>query len=51
MREILRIQGGQCGNQIGAKFWEGVCRTRHRSNWEVPGRLRSTARENQRLLQ
>ncbi|CAD6338715.1 unnamed protein product [Miscanthus lutarioriparius] len=24
MREILHIQGGQCGNQIGAKFWE-VC--------------------------
>ncbi|KAF8659388.1 hypothetical protein HU200_058599 [Digitaria exilis] len=23
MREILHIQGGQCGNQIGAKFWEG----------------------------
>ncbi|GKV33878.1 hypothetical protein SLEP1_g42324 [Rubroshorea leprosula] len=25
MREILHIQGGQCGNQIGAKFWEMVC--------------------------
>ena len=25
----------------------GVCRTRHRSNWEVLGRLRYTARENQ----
>lgn len=24
MREIVHIQGGQCGNQIGAKFWE-VC--------------------------
>jgi len=22
MREIVNIQGGQCGNQIGAKFWE-----------------------------
>uniref|UniRef100_A0A452ZEH1 Tubulin beta chain n=1 Tax=Aegilops tauschii subsp. strangulata TaxID=200361 RepID=A0A452ZEH1_AEGTS len=22
MREILHIQGGQCGNQIGSKFWE-----------------------------
>ena len=22
MREIVHIQGGQCGNQIGAKFWE-----------------------------
>ncbi|XP_022635507.1 tubulin beta-8 chain-like [Vigna radiata var. radiata] len=25
MFEILHIQGGQCGNQIGAKFWEVVC--------------------------
>ncbi|XP_050254398.1 tubulin beta chain-like [Quercus robur] len=25
MREILHIQGGQCGNQIEAKFWEVVC--------------------------
>jgi tubulin beta len=25
MREILHIQGGQCGNQIGTKFWEAVC--------------------------
>ncbi|KAE8727692.1 Tubulin beta-1 chain [Hibiscus syriacus] len=25
MREILHIQGGQCDNQIGAKFWEVVC--------------------------
>ncbi|GLT90947.1 hypothetical protein SLE2022_088620 [Rubroshorea leprosula] len=24
MKEILHIQGGQCGN-IGAKFWEVVC--------------------------
>nr|CAB3502300.1 unnamed protein product [Digitaria exilis] len=24
-REILHIQGGQCGNQIGAKIWEVVC--------------------------
>jgi tubulin beta len=21
MREIVHIQAGQCGNQIGAKFW------------------------------
>ena len=21
----MHIQGGQCGNQIGAKFWEVVC--------------------------
>ena len=25
MREILHIQAGQCGNQIGAKFWEVIC--------------------------
>ncbi|MFS7925669.1 putative purine-nucleoside phosphorylase [Helianthus anomalus] len=25
MCEILHIQGGQRGNQIGAKFWEVVC--------------------------
>merc|ERR1712137_1208707 len=24
MREIVSIQAGQCGNQIGAKFWEVV---------------------------
>lgn len=25
MREIVHIQTGQCGNQIGTKFWEVVC--------------------------
>jgi tubulin beta len=25
MREILHMQAGQCGNQIGSKFWEVVC--------------------------
>ena len=24
MREIVHIQAGQCGNQIGAKFWECI---------------------------
>lgn len=24
MREIVHIQAGQCGNQIGAKFWESI---------------------------
>ena len=24
MREIVSIQVGQCGNQIGAKFWEVI---------------------------
>jgi tubulin beta len=25
MREIIQVQAGQCGNQIGAKFWEVIC--------------------------
>mmetsp|Transcript_8156 Transcript_8156/g.16920 ORF Transcript_8156/g.16920 Transcript_8156/m.16920 type:complete len:442 (+) Transcript_8156:79-1404(+) len=25
MREIVHLQVGQCGNQIGAKFWENIC--------------------------
>ncbi|WOL10616.1 hypothetical protein Cni_G19375 [Canna indica] len=25
MREMLHTQRGQCGNQIGAKFWEVIC--------------------------
>jgi len=25
MREIVQIQAGQCGNQIGGKFWEVMC--------------------------
>nr|CDS28126.1 beta tubulin [Hymenolepis microstoma] len=25
MREIVHIQAGQCGNQIGTKFWETIC--------------------------
>jgi len=24
MREIVHVQGGQCGNQIGSKFWEVI---------------------------
>ncbi|KAI9116857.1 hypothetical protein K1719_012223 [Acacia pycnantha] len=24
-KELLPIQGDQCGNQIGAKFWEVIC--------------------------
>lgn len=24
MREIVHIQGGQCGNNIGSKFWEVI---------------------------
>jgi len=25
MREIISVQVGQCGNQIGGKFWETIC--------------------------
>jgi len=25
MREIVHLQAGQCGNQVGAKFWEVIC--------------------------
>jgi hypothetical protein len=32
MREIVHIQGGQCGNQIGAKFWE-VISDEHGKSW------------------
>jgi len=28
-REIVCIAGGQCGNQIGAKFWEVLCAEHH----------------------
>ena len=31
-REIVHIQAGQCGNQIGAKFWEVRANARRRSN-------------------
>ncbi|TFJ79908.1 hypothetical protein NSK_008749, partial [Nannochloropsis salina CCMP1776] len=24
MREIVHLQVGQCGNHIGAKFWESI---------------------------
>ena len=24
MRELVHVQGGQCGNQIGSKFWEVI---------------------------
>jgi tubulin beta len=30
MRGILHVQGCQCGNQIGSKFWEVVCDERGR---------------------
>ena len=43
MREIVHVQGGQCGNQIGAKFWEvisdehGIAPVRNPAiSWELP---------------
>ena len=40
MREIVHIQAGQCGNQIGAKFWEVISRrARHRPDRHLPRRL------------
>ncbi|KAI9012522.1 Tubulin/FtsZ, GTPase domain-containing protein, partial [Phycomyces nitens] len=24
MREVIHVQAGQCGNQIGQKFWETI---------------------------
>ena len=75
MREIVHLQGGQCGNQIGAKFWEVIADEHGESPSEfilhiysvqltrrvlycrcwsyryLPRRLRSSVRENQRVLQ
>lgn len=37
MREIIHIQAGQCGNQIGAKFWEVISEEHgitHSGNYE-----------------
>ena len=35
MRELVSIQGGQCGNQIGAKFWEARHQKWHRNRWII----------------
>ena len=35
MRELVHIQGGQCGNQIGAKFWEVRSKFRLGTRWSV----------------
>ncbi|GFZ15341.1 tubulin beta 8 [Actinidia rufa] len=52
MREILHIQGGQCGNQIGRQvLGGGVRRARHRLHRPIQRRQRSPARACQRLLQ
>jgi tubulin beta len=38
MREIVHIQCGQCGNQIGAKFWEVISAEhgiKHDGSWDT----------------
>jgi len=35
MREIVHVQAGQCGNQIGAKFWEVIADEHGESTWHV----------------
>jgi hypothetical protein len=58
MREIVHIQGGQCGNQIGAKFWEvsshrtfgsscsSVMASRQANNYNVSFRSFATSMES-----
>ena len=37
-REIISIQVGQCGNQIGAEFWKKLCQdARHFKGWSARG--------------
>ena len=40
-REIVHIQAGQCGNQIGAKFWEVRKSRRQKSRMRVNARTRA----------
>ena len=48
MREILHIQGGQCGNQIGSKFWEVIC---DEHGVDPTGRYKGTAAESDLQLE
>ena len=59
MREIVHIQAGQCGNQIGAKFWETICdehglgptgERRKKGRKGARGRQKKRARSKKRLL-
>eukprot|EP00952_Eustigmatos_sp_NYUAD-ZCMA_P014165 55525-Eustigmatos_ZCMA.PRE.1 len=43
MREIVHVQGGQCGNQIGAKFWCVLGPSVLCLPWVVRGFVRSFA--------
>ena len=38
MREIVSIQAGQCGNQIGSKFWEVAKWVEHHNGMPPTGR-------------
>jgi hypothetical protein len=50
-REIAHMQAGQCGNQMGAKFWGGsVRRAQHRRRRRVLRRQRRAARPHHRVL-
>ncbi len=48
MREIVHLQAGQCGNQIGSKFWEVsyvyLCRERVLRLFEGEGTVVDAAR-------
>jgi hypothetical protein len=45
-REIVHIQAGQCGNQIGAKFWEVRARAAAAIERGRSGESRRSARVN-----
>ena len=45
MREIIHISTGQCGNQIGAAFWETIC---GEHGLDFNGNLKSNATDLQK---
>jgi len=45
MREIISIQAGQCGNQIGLKFWETVSEEHGVENGTFSGSSKATQLE------
>jgi hypothetical protein len=49
--EITHMQAGQCGNQMGTRFWEVVVRrARHRRRRRVLRRQRRAPRPHKRVL-
>ncbi|KAI9007638.1 beta-tubulin [Hyaloraphidium curvatum] len=46
MREIITVQVGQCGNQVGGKFWETICKE-HAINPD--GSFKGTALQKERI--